>query len=198
VLRPVLDAFLRHYPDVRARLLLLDRQVSLVDEGIDIALRIAHLPDSSLVATKVGEVRRVVCAAPAYLKGRPPIRTPEDVAAHDCIAMTVFGQDAWTFPPAPGSDTPRIVRITPRLAVNTVEAALGSAVEGHGLTRLYGYQAADEVQAGRLVVVLRDDAMAQPVHLLTPEGRLSIPKVRAFTDFAVPRLRAEFTRLAAL
>jgi DNA-binding transcriptional LysR family regulator len=198
MLRPVLDAYLAAYPAVRARLLLLDRQVNLVDEGIDVALRVAHLPDSSLIAIRVGDVRRVVVAAPAYLKGRPAIKSPADIAAHDCIAMTVFGHDAWTFPPPPGQTAPQQVKIVPRLMVNTVEAALGSAVEGYGLTRLFSYQVADELRAGRLVVVLRDETTAQPVHLIAPEGRLSVPKVRSFIDFATPRLRAEFARMAAL
>lgn len=196
VLRPVLDDYLDRHPMVKARLLLLDRHISLVEEGIDIALRIAHLPDSSLIAIRVGEVRRVVCAAPAYLKGKAKIAGPEDVARHPCIAMTVFGQDHWTFPPAPETTIPQQIRIAPRLVVNTVEAAVASAVEGRGLTRLFSYQVADEVRDKRLQIVLRDsDAAALPVHLIMPEGRLSVPKVRAFVDFAVPRLKLEFTRM---
>jgi DNA-binding transcriptional LysR family regulator len=196
VLRPILDDFLDQYPAVKARLLLLDRQVNLVEEGIDLALRIAHLPDSSLVAIRVGEVKRVVCAAPAYLKGKPAITAPADVAQHPCIAMSVFGLDHWSFPATPGSTTPLQIRIQPRLIVNTVEGAVGSAVEGRGLTRLYSYQVAEEVQAKRLTVVLRDsDAAAAPVHLLLPEGRLAVPKVRAFVDFAVPRLKRDFARM---
>lgn len=198
VLRPILDAYLAAYPALRARLLLLDRQVNLVDEGIDVALRIAYLPDSSLIALRVGDVRRIVVASPAYLRGKPPITQPADVARHDCIAMTGFGQDSWTFSPAIEKDPPQQVKIAPRLVVNTVEAALGSAIDGYGLTRVFSYQAADEVRAGRLVVVLRDETYAQPVHLLAPEGRLSVPKVRAFVDFAGPRLKAEFARLAQL
>lgn len=196
VLRPILDDYLDQHPMVKARLLLLDRHISMVEEGIDVALRIAHLPDSSLIAIRVGEVRRVVCASPAYLKGKPKITAPEDVERHPCIAMTVFGQDHWTFPPAPGSTTPQQIRIAPRLVVNTVEAAVASAIEGRGLTRLFSYQVADEVRDKRLKIVLRDnDAAALPVHLIMPEGRLSVPKVRAFVDFAVPRLKLEFTRM---
>ncbi len=197
VLRPILDDYLDQHPAVRARLLLLDRHVSLVEEGIDLALRFAHLPDSSLIAIRVGEVRRVVCAAPAYLKGKPKIATPADVAQHPCIAMTVFGQDHWTFPAPSGTHTPQQIRIAPRLVVNTVEAAVASAVEGRGLTRLFSYQVADELQEKRLKIVLRDgDAAALPVHLIMPEGRLPVPKVRAFVDFAVPRLKQEFARMA--
>ena len=201
VLRPVLDAFLDQYPAVRARLLLLDRHVSLIEEGIDIGLRIAHLPESSLIAIRIGQVGRVVCAAPAYLaeasrQGKPAITEPADFLQHSCIAMTAFGPDHWTFPPAPGHTTPQQLRIQPRLVVNTVEAAVGSAVEGHGITRLFSYQVADEVEKGKLQVIWRDDERAAlPVHLITPEGRLSVPKVRRFVDFAVPRLKADFARM---
>lgn len=195
VLRPVLDAFLDAEPAVRARLLLLDRVVSLVDEGVDVALRIAHLPDSSLVALRVGSVRRVVCAAPAYLAGRPPLRDPADLADHAVIAMTGFGPDSWTFH---GPDaTPKVVRFSPRLLVNGVEAALASAADGHGIARCFSYQAADLVREGRLQVLLAEaEPPPWPVHLITPEGRLSVPKVRAFVDFALPRLREDFARLA--
>lgn len=199
VLRPILDAFLDAYPDVRAQLHLLDRKVSLIDEGVDVAMRIAHLPDSSLIALRVGEVRRVVAAAPSYLAGRPKITVPADLAQHQCIAMTVFGSDNWTFPHAKPGSTAQTINIMPRLVVNTVEAAVASAVEGHGLTRVFSYQVADEVRDGRLVNVLIDPpAAALPVHLLTPEGRLSVPKVRAFVDFAVPRLKAELARISQL
>ncbi|WP_257461820.1 LysR family transcriptional regulator [Archangium lipolyticum] len=192
VLRPILDAFLDLYPTVKARLLLLDRPVNLLDEGIDVALRISHLPDSSLVAIRIGEVRRVVCASPSYLAGRPPIHEPGELLAHACIAVSHLGQDAWSFPQ-------RNVHIEPRLSVNSVEAAVASAVEGHGVTRVFSYQVADEVRSGRLVVLLPDaEPPPLPVHLITPEGRLSVPKVRAFVDFAVPRLKAEFARRAEL
>jgi DNA-binding transcriptional LysR family regulator len=199
VLRPVLDAFLDAHPEIRARLHLMDRKVSLIEEGIDIALRIAHLPDSTLIAMRLGEVRRVVAASPAYLKGRPKIRSPKDLADHQCIAMTVFGPDNWTFPQGKPGRNAEIIDITPRLVVNTVEAAVASAVEGHGLTRVFSYQVAEEVRTGKLVNVLVDPPEAAlPVHLLTPEGRLSVPKVRAFFDFAVPRLKADLARISKL
>ncbi|KGM33156.1 LysR family transcriptional regulator [Inquilinus limosus] len=196
VLRPILDAFLDAYPAVSARLLLLDRPVSLIDEGIDAALRIAHLPDSTLVAVRVGEVRRVVAAAPAYLAQHPRIDEPADLARHRIVSMTHFGIDSWSFPPAPGSTSARTVQFTPRLIVNSVRAAIASAAEGHGVTRLFSYHVGEEVQAGRLKIVLADAEPAPlPVHIITPEGRLSVPKVRAFVDFALPRLKAQFARL---
>jgi DNA-binding transcriptional LysR family regulator len=198
VVRPILDEFLDLQPAVRARLLLLDRTVSLVDEGIDVALRIAHLPDSSLVAIRIGEVRRVVCAAPAYLAGRPPIVEPGDLAGHSIVAVNAFGQDSWSFAPATPHAAPRHVAITPRLVVNNIEAAIASAVAGRGLTMAFSYHVAEQVRAGQLAIVLADAELPpRPVHLITPEGRLSVPKVRGFVDFAMPRLKAAFARLAA-
>lgn len=196
VLRPILDAFLDAYPAVSARLLLLDRPVSLVDEGIDAALRIAHLPDSTLVAVRIGEVRRVVAAAPSYLAQHPRIAEPADLAKHRVVSMTHFGIDSWSFPPAPGTTTARTVQFAPRLIVNSVRAAVASAAEGHGVTRLFSYHVGEEVRAGRLKIVLANAEHAPlPVHIITPEGRLSVPKVRAFVDFALPRLKARFARL---
>jgi DNA-binding transcriptional LysR family regulator len=197
VLRPILNDFLDVYPAVSANLYLLDRPVNLIDEGIDVALRIAHLPDSSMVATRVGEVRRVIVAAPSYLAKHPRIDEPDDLAKQQIIAFSQFGVDSWSFPPVDGSTMPRTVQFTPRLVVNTVRAAVASAIEGHGLTRLLSYQVAEHVRDGRLRIVLRSDEHAPlPVHVVTPQGRLSVPKVRAFVDFVVPRLRAQFARLA--
>ena len=191
-----LYAFMDAYPAVSARLHLADRAVKLIDEGVDIALRIGHLPDSTTVAIRVGEVRRVVTAAPRYLSrhlasGGPAIdRTPD-------IAMNHFGLDSWSFPPVPGSCVPRTVHFTPRLVVNSIRGAVASAVEGRGVTRVFSCQIAGHLRQGELEIVLAGDEDAPiPVHLLTPTGRLSVPKARAFVDFAVPQLRAHFARLA--
>lgn len=197
-LRPILDDFLDAYPMVSVRLLLLDRPVNLIEEGIDVALRIAELPDSSLIATRVGsEVRRVVVGSPSYLSRHSRITEPADLAAHEIIAFTNFGIDSWSFAPPSGSRIPRIVHFSPRITVNTVRAALASAIRGHGLTRLYSYHVADAVRRGELQVVLANaEHPPVPVHLLTPNGRISVPKVRAFIDFAAPQLRSVFSRLA--
>jgi DNA-binding transcriptional LysR family regulator len=200
MLRPILDDFLDRHVLVQARLLLLDRPVHLVDEGIDVALRIAHLPDSSLIAIRLGDVRRVVCAAPAYLARKPAPARPEDLADHDCVSFAQAGEgEVWNFPPTGDGKLARAVRVRPRLTVNTVEAAIGSAIDGHGITRVYSYQVERDLRAGRLVLLLADHEPAKlPVHLIAPEGRLAIAKVRAFVDFATPRLRTDFTRIAAL
>ena len=197
LIRPILDAFMDAYPAVSVRLHLLDRPANLIDEGIDIALRLAHLADSTLVAIRVGEVRRVVAAAPRYLAQHPQIAQPSDLSMHQIIAMTHFGLDSWTFPPLPGSTVPRAVALTPRLVVNSIRAAVASTVEGRGVTRMFSYHIAREVSSGQLQIVLGDDEFAAlPVHLVSPHGRLSVPKVRAFVDFAVPRLRPAFAQLA--
>jgi DNA-binding transcriptional LysR family regulator len=197
-LRPILDDFLDAYPMVSARLLLLDRPVNLIEEGIDVAMRIAELPDSSLIATRIGtEVRRVVVGSPGYLSRHPRITEPADLAQHEIIAFTNFGIDSWSFAPAAGSRVPRIVHFSPRITVNTVRAARASAIRGRGLTRLYSYHIAEAVRGGELQVVLANaEHPPVPAHLLTPNGRISVPKVRAFIDFAAPRLRSVFSHLA--
>jgi DNA-binding transcriptional LysR family regulator len=199
MLRPIIDEFLDRYSDVSVTILLLDRLVNLVDEGVDIAIRIGHLPDSSLVSTRLGgDVRRVVVGSPQYLAKHPPIKKPADVAKHHIIAFSNFGLDAWSFVPVKGSSIPRTVQFVPRCTVNSVRAALESAASGCGLTRLYSYHVAEYVRNGRLKIVLADaEHPPLPVHLLTPPGRMAVPKVRAFIDFAVPRLRSEFARIAA-
>jgi DNA-binding transcriptional LysR family regulator len=197
VLRPILDSFMNAYPAVSARLYLVDRAVKLIDEGIDVAFHIGHLPDSTSVAIRVGEVRRVVAAAPGYLARHPRIDQLGDLGKHQIIAMTHFGLNSWSFPPLPGCFVPRTVHFTPRLVVNTVRGAVASAVEGFGVTRVFSCQIAEQVRDGELEIILAgDEEAAIPVHVLLPTGRLSMPKARAFVDFAVPRLRGYFARLA--
>ena len=197
ILRPIVDAFLDEFPAVSVRLLLLDRPVNLIDEGIDLALRIAHLADSTLVAIRVGEVRRVVVAAPRYLAQHPVIEEPADLAKHQIVAMTHFGLDSWSFPPSEGSSVPRAVQFAPRFVVNTIRAAVASSVGGRGVTRMFSYHVADQLRDGSLRILLaKDEHQPLPVHLIAPHGRLQVPKVRAFADFAAPRLKTHFTRLA--
>ncbi|MDB5631529.1 MAG: LysR family transcriptional regulator [Tardiphaga sp.] len=199
ILGPIIDAYLDAYPAVSVNLILLDRYSNLVDEGIDVALRVAELPDSSMVAVRVGgDVKRVIVASPRYLAEHPRIDEPADLTKHRIVTTTHFGHDAWVFPPAAGSSIARSIHFKPRLVVNSVRAALASAVDGHGVTRLYTYHVAERVQDGSLKIVLRNaEPLPLPVHLITPQGRTSVPKVRAFLDFAAPRLRAEFARLSA-
>ncbi|MBB5050213.1 DNA-binding transcriptional LysR family regulator [Afipia massiliensis] len=199
ILRPIINAYLDAFPAVSVNLVLLDRHANLVEEGIDIALRVAELPDSAMVAVRIGSgVKRVVAASPRYLAAHPDINEPADLTKHQIVTTTHMGHDTWVFPPVAGSSIARSVHFKPRFVVNSVRAALGAAVDGHGVTRLYTYHVAERVQDGSLKLLLRDaEPPAMPVHFVLPHGRLAVPKVRAFVDFALPRLRAEFARLSA-
>ena len=199
MLRPIIDEFLDRYPDVSVNLLLLDRLVNLVDEGrryrsTDRAFA-QFLPCCYPSGRRCQARRRGV----APLSGKTsPHKEPADLAKHHIIAFSNFGLDAWNFVPAKGSSIPRTVQFAPRYTVNSVRAAVASAVSGLGLTRLYSYHVAECVKDGRLKIVLADaEHPPLPVHLLTPPGRVAVPKVRAFIDFAVPRLRSGFARIAA-
>jgi len=193
LLLPIVEAFLDAYPTISVRLMLVDRPVNLIDEGIDVALRIGNLADSSMVATRIGEVERVVVAAPSYLRNHPRIEKPSDLAKHQIIAMAHF-PSSWTFPPASGSSAPRTVQFAPRLVLNSVRAVVASALGGCGVARVVSYQVAEHVQRGELEIVLADED--PPLPDLSPHGRLSVPRVRAFVDFAAPRLKSHFARLA--
>lgn len=197
LMREIVEAFIERYPTVTVRLALSDVPVNMIDEGIDVALRVAHLPDSSLVATQVGEVRRVIAASPDYLAAHTPIETPADLSKHQIVSMTYFGIDSWRFPPSGRASVPQVVQFTPRLIVNSIRAAIASAVAGHGVARMLKYHMVDEIERGSLRIVLRDfEHPPMPVHVITPQGRLAVPKVRAFVDFAVPRLRKHFARVS--
>jgi DNA-binding transcriptional LysR family regulator len=195
--RPLVDAFLDTHPDVQARLLLLDRVVNLVEEGIDIALRIGHLPDSALVATRVGDVRRVLCAAPSYLKRNGMPDAPPALREHACIMERDGAEmEVWRFAAAPGRALLSIA-IQPRLVINSASAAVDSAVAGHGITRVMSYQAAEPVAAGKLVVLLpQHEPPPIPVYLVAPSARSQTAKQRAFMAFATPRLRHDLAKAA--
>lgn len=198
VLRPIVGEFLKAYPAMQVRYLLLNRMTNLLDEGIDVALRIAPLQESNLVAMRIGEVRRVLCASPKYLAGRPPIASLSDLAQHDAIGIEPTSpDDIWSFPPVAGGRIPRTVRVKPRLMVNTDEAAVSAAVDGEGIVRIFSYKIQHEVSAGSLVVLLpEDEPPPVPVHLVTSLDRMSLAKVRTFMDFAAVRLRADFDRVS--
>jgi DNA-binding transcriptional LysR family regulator len=198
VLRPVLDNFLQQHPSVSVRLLMLDRFVNLVDEGVDVALRIGNLTDSTHISTRIGgDVRRVVVASPEYLASHEAIQEPADLLRHDIIAFSNFGIESWSFNPTGAGTIPRTVHFSPRYVVNSVRAAAASAAGGMGVTRLYSYHVSELVREGALQPVLTEfEPPALPVHLLAPQGRTSVPKVRAFVDFAVPRLRSALSRIA--
>jgi DNA-binding transcriptional LysR family regulator len=197
-LRPVVDAFLDANPEVRARLLLLDRVVNVVEEGIDLAVRIAHLADSTLTATPIGEVRRVLCAAPGYIARRGEPRIPSDLRDHDCIMERDGAEtELWRFAPVRGR-SPLSISIRPRLVVNSAGAAVDSAIAGHGITRVMSYHAAAAAAVGKLIVLLRrHEPPPIPVHLVLPSTRMSTQKQRAFVGFAAPLLKSALLNAAA-
>lgn len=187
-LLPVVSEFLRLYPDVTVRLTLADRLLHLGDDHVDLALRIGTLPDSSLMALRLGEIRRVVCASPAYLAHRGTPADPADLERHDIVAFSNLGGERWGLV---SGGRPQMVSIRPRLAVNTAEAAIDAARAGLGVTQVLSYQIALALRAGDLVEVLQDHAPPPvPVHLVFAAQGLLPLKLRAFLDHATPRLRA--------
>lgn len=191
---PVLLDFLAQHPKVTARVLFADRVVHLTDEGFDVAVRIAELPDSSFTAVRVGAVRRIVVASPEYLAAHGEPLSPADLPAHRAIgsAQTGGGPARWTFA-APGDPAARETA-QPRvsLMVNSVEVAIEAALAHHGLARVLSYQVRSDLASGRLKrVLLPFEAAPIPVHLVYPEGRRAAAKVRTFVDFAARRLRAQ-------
>ena len=197
-LRPVLDAFLDANRAVRARLLLLDRIANIIEEGIDLAVRIAHLPDSTFAATHLGEVRRVLCASPTYIARRGVPRSPIALREHDCIMERDSAEtELWRFGAVAGRPLLPI-SIRPRLVVNSAAAAVDSAAAGHGITRVMSYQAAAAVAAGKLTVLLvKHEPPRFPVHLILPSARSRTAKERAFVSFAAPLLRRALLQAAA-
>jgi DNA-binding transcriptional LysR family regulator len=194
---PIVTEFLGRFPDVSVALMLLDRPVDLVEEAFDAAVRIGALTESSVVVTRVGAVGRIVVAAPDYLARHGTPRTPADLAGHAIVAFSgIAGVERWVFHGAGGEAS---VAIKPRLVVTTAEAALDVARAGLGITRVLSYQAADDIARGalrRLLPAYEGDEL--PIHLIHPGGRHPPPKLRAFLDFAAPRLRrrcASFTRM---
>jgi DNA-binding transcriptional LysR family regulator len=192
-LEPLVLEFLDRFPDVSVALALIDRPVDLVEEGLDVALRIGALPESSAIATRVGAMPRVLVASPDYLTRHGTPQVPADVAAHAVVAFSGMFGERWTFRERAGETS---VAIKPRLSVNTAEAAVDAARAGFGLTRVLGYQAADDIGRGSLVRLLKDyEIDALPIHLLYPGGRYPPPKLRAFLDFVTPRLRQRCARI---
>ena len=192
---PVIADFLARFPDIRVRMVFSDRNLQLIDEHIDVAVRIGRLPDSALVATRVGQVHRVACASPGYLAGHGAPRTPDNLGEH--IGVTFESLPAgppWAFKAKAGGLAQATVQS--RLRVNSAEAAVDAAIAGVGVTHLLSYQAAAAIRSGALTLLLRPfEPEGLPVHLVH-DGQGALPvKTRRFLDFAVPQLRE---RLAGL
>jgi DNA-binding transcriptional LysR family regulator len=191
---PVVAEFLATYREIDVRIVLADRVVNLFEEHVDLAVRIGMLPDSNLAATRIGAIRRVICASPAYFEERGMPQHPSDLESHDCITFEALNAPhAWPFPVGKSHVS---VPIHSRLVVNTAEAAIDAAIAGLGVTRVLSYQVRAAVQERLLALALADfEPTPWPVSLLHGGGRLLPLKVRAFLDFVAPRLRA---RLAAM
>lgn len=178
---PVMSAYLKRYPEVSADLRLSDRVINLVEEGVDLAVRIGHLPDSTLVARHVGEMRRIVVASKEYLGRRGEPKTPAEIVGHDTIQFgAATAAPDWRF-----VEDGREIRVatTPRFATNSADAAIQYAEAGGGLTRVLAYQAAESLKARRLQIVLaRFEPPAMPIHVVYPTMRLLSAKVRTFID----------------
>jgi len=187
---PIVVEYLQRYPEVDVHCVLVDRNINFIDEGVDVGIRIGELPSSTLQAILVGRVRRVVCAAPAYLQRHGLPRNLDDLQRHTLIQTTgVNTLPEWRFME---QGEPRPLRIAPRLATSTNDSAISAAVAGLGLARVLSYQVASELHDGRLRVVLAEyEPPPVPIHVIHREGRHAMRKVRAFLDLAIDRLRAD-------
>lgn len=186
---PVLADFLAHYPQIDARLFLTDRNTHMLEEHMDVAIRIGALPDSALVAVNLGQVRIVTCASPDYLTRHGTPSTPSDLTEHACIAFEgLTSTRTWSFL---SGKSERLVQIRPRMVTNTAESAVDTAAFGVGVTRVLSYQAATAVREGKLKLVLEAfEPPPLPISLVHT-GQSPLPlKLRAFLDFARPRLQS--------
>ncbi|RJF97270.1 LysR substrate-binding domain-containing protein [Noviherbaspirillum saxi] len=192
---PLVAEFMRMHPSLSVEMLLLDRNIDLIEEGVDVAVRIGHLGDSTLHAVPAGILQRVICASPAYLKQHGTPKHPTELASHAGIRFTgrsVLSE--WNFRENGRALT---VRFTPRLMTNSVDAAINACRDGLGVGAFLSYMVQGPVGAGELKPILRKfEAEPLPIHMLYPHSKLMSARVRAFIDFAAPRLRAQnFTRL---
>ena len=193
-LLPVVAEFLKTHPEIDVRMVLADQMLNLLEQHLDLALRIGTLPDSSLIAVPLGAIRRVVCACPAYFVEHGWPKRPDDLAKLDCITFEgLMAPSVWHFAKGKGDVK---VNIHSRLVVNTAEAAIDAAIAGVGVTRVLSYQIADALSRGALAIALEKfEPEPMPVSLVHAGGRLLPIKLRAFLDFAAPRLRASLGQL---
>ncbi|MFM0498267.1 LysR family transcriptional regulator [Paraburkholderia caledonica] len=194
-LLPVINDFLRAFPDIHIKLILSDINLHLIDDPVDIALRIGPLPNSSLVATPVGTVCRVLCGSPTYFAGVGKPKSPEDLADHACVSFKGLASGGtWTFASVSGQRPDRQVAIRPRLSVNTAEAAIDAAIAGVGVTHVLSYQVARAVEQGSLTLVLREfEPEPMPVSVVHAGRKMQPIKILRFIEFCVPRLSKALT-----
>jgi DNA-binding transcriptional LysR family regulator len=186
---PGIVDYLQRYPATEVSAMFVDRVVNLLEEGIDVALRIGELGDSSFHALRVGSVRRVLCAAPDYIAQHGLPAHPNELQNHSLIVAASLGMNVeWRFAQ---QGKPLSVRVKPRLAVTSIDSAIDAAVRGLGITRIMSYQIAQELQQGKLTILLSEfEPEVVPVHILHREGRYSSAKIRSFIDLMAERLRA--------
>ena len=187
---PVVVEYLQRYPSMDVSALFLDRVVNMMEEGVDVGIRVGELPDSSLKAVRVGQIRRVLCASPQYLAEYGVPNHPHDLQQHRIVAATgVTPSVEWKFWQEQQALS---VRLRPRLTVTTNDGAIESALAGFGVTRLMSYQIAHFVESGQLQILLPDfESAPLPIHVLHREGRHKSARVRSFVDLVVERLRQE-------
>ncbi|WP_194789498.1 LysR family transcriptional regulator [Pseudomonas sp. UFMG81] len=187
---PCIVRYLQQYPEVDVSAFFLDRVVNLVEEGMDVAVRIGQLPDSGLKALRVGSMRRLLCASPEYLERHGTPRHPSELQYHTVIAAgNLSPRTDWRFG---AIDDPTLIRMKPRLTVTSNDAAIVAASAGLGIARLLSYQVADELAAGRLRVILAEFEEAPwPIHVLHRESKYGSTKVRTFIDMLAEHLRAQ-------
>ncbi len=192
---PVVTAFLGAFPEINIRLVLADRVVHLLDDHVDLALRVGQLQDSSLIATRIGMTRRVICASPGYFAQHGKPGTPDDLADHRCITVDgLMAQRGWSFE---HGGLERTLAVRSRLVVNTSEAVVDAAIAGLGVTRVLCYQIADARRSNLLELALEAyEPQPHPISLIyAAQGQLPL-KLRAFLDFATPRLKARNSQAA--
>ncbi|MDI1360508.1 LysR family transcriptional regulator [Methylotenera sp.] len=187
---PIITDYLQRYPEMSASCLFLDRVVNMIDEGMDVAVRIGELPDSSLQAVLVGHVRRIICASPKYLEKHGIPKAPDELQSHVIIsASAVTPTQEWRLMV---NGVPSIIKLQPRLTTSTNDSAVAAVESGFGLVRLMSYQVSDQLRDGKLKVVLSEfEPPALPVHVVHHEGRHATRKARTFLDMAIERLRAD-------
>lgn len=195
VITPLVRQFLQTQPKITATVMGLDRVVNLVDEGMDVAVRIGELAPSSLIARRVGAVRRIFVASPDYLARRGQPEHPQELKLHSMIGFSnIQASQEWHYKTKAGKGH---VTLAPRLMVNDAMAAVDAAVAGEGITMMMSYVVVDLIKSNKLVPVLMDFVPQEvPVHLVFPQSRLVVPKLRAFLDFSAKHLKVELSRLA--
>ena len=191
---PVINQFLAQYPDITVRLLLSDRNIDLIDSHADLAVRIGELADSSMIATRIGSLRPIVCASPAFLAQHTPPREPDDLVKYSCIVFNSPYLSPWRFR-LPTTNKVYLLEVKPRLEVTSPDAAVSAAVDNVGITFVFEHDADEALRNGQLEILLSQfEVEPVPVHLVHVSRNLMAVKLRHFIDFAAPRLRESMSR----